>query len=951
MVPFKTTNLNVSAAVTVGTTLSAQGIIYAQGGNSNLWNQAYTNVQSNSSSYVLQGGNTTTVPLSVGTNSAQPLILETGGVARVTILSSGQVNIGTNQSLSATAPVILQQTWNNSGNAFTLLSANVINNASASTSKLADFQVNGTSVLEVDGRGLTKVRKVSNTTDFINIFEVFRGSTSLFQFRDDGNYTFTATQGGALATLATVAKSSGLFLASGGQLGWTSSATDGYNVNPDLSLFRDAANTLAQRNGLNAQTFRLYNNFTTGTPVSSEFAYIGWTGNTLQLGTSATGSGSNRDIVLQTVGTTRMSVTSAGNIGIGTTTPNERLTVSGSISATGSASISSLNISVPTRNTNIITLRDQIGNADATFYFTNPIGSPADLNINAGRVIFPNYAIRVNRIEGTGGNNIDLTTSNMDLVPNGNGRLSTGSSGQASYLRFGKITSYISNAFDTSLYAALVLQGSKRFAAWQLEDGTIKGTIENDGAIRLFNSSSEFGYTQWSGNTFQIGTSSTGGGQNRDIVFQTVGTTRMSVTSAGNIGIGTTTPNERLTVVGTVSTSSHGDSSQWNSAYTTVQANSASWATDSTTDTGVRALTGNWQSTYTTVQANSASWATDSTTDVGVRALTGNWQGTYTTVQSNSANWNNAYNTGTIYQTNSASYATNTLLQTTSALLTPVTTTRTLTGLLVTNTVFDSYKTNVASATATLLPTSIYQNASGNWQSTYTTVQANSASWATDSTTDTGVRALTSNWQGTYTTVQANSATNWNYQGTDLKALSSNWQSAYNTVQSNSASWEESADITAITTVVASNSGNWNNAYNTGTVYQTNSATYATNTTVNSISSLLTPLTLTRTLTGQLVTNTDFNNYRTDVATATATLLPTTIYRAASGNWQETYTTVQSNSATWGAGGGGGIDTGVRALTSNWQGTYTTVQNNSASWGTGGGVNEEFVIAMSIGLS
>jgi hypothetical protein len=46
----------------------------------------------------------------------------------------------------------------------------------------------------------------------------------------------------------------------------------------------------------------------------------------------------------------------------------------------------------------------------------------------------------------------------------------------------------------------------------------------------------------------------------------------------------------------------------WDVAFTTVQANSASWATDSTVDTGVRALTGNWQDTFTTVQTNSSSW-------------------------------------------------------------------------------------------------------------------------------------------------------------------------------------------------------------------------------------------------------------------------------------------------------------------------------------------------------
>lgn len=61
----------------------------------------------------------------------------------------------------------------------------------------------------------------------------------------------------------------------------------------------------------------------------------------------------------------------------------------------------------------------------------------------------------------------------------------------------------------------------------------------------------------------------------------------------------------------------------------------------------------------------------------------------------------------------------------------------------------------------------------------------------------------------------------------------------------------------------------------------------------------LTPLTLTNTLTSQLVLDTDFSDYQTSVGQATATLLPTTIYQNASGNWQGTFTNVQSNSANW----------------------------------------------------
>jgi hypothetical protein len=60
----------------------------------------------------------------------------------------------------------------------------------------------------------------------------------------------------------------------------------------------------------------------------------------------------------------------------------------------------------------------------------------------------------------------------------------------------------------------------------------------------------------------------------------------------------------------------------------------------------------------------------------------------------------------------------------------------------------------------------------------YSTVRSNSASWATDSTTDAGVRALTANWQNTYTTFSSQSASN---------------ASVYSTVQSNSSTWATGA--------------------------------------------------------------------------------------------------------------------------------------------------------------
>ena len=182
-----------------------------------------------------------------------------------------------------------------------------------------------------------------------------------------------------------------------------------------------------------------------------------------------------------------------------------------------------------------------------------------------------------------------------------------------------------------------------------------------------------------------------------------------------------------------------------------------------------------------------------------------------------------------VFRNLSGSFATNTVLKSVSSLLTPLTLTNTLTSQLVLDTDLNTYKTNVAASTATLLPTTTYESASGNWENTYTNVQINSANW------DFGYEIATY-------------------------------------VQANSALWEESLDLTAVTTTVASNSGNWNKAYNIGTVYESTSSSFATNTALNSVSS-------------QLILSTDFNSYKTNVAASTATLLPITSFNSVSSSF------------------------------------------------------------------
>ena len=67
-----------------------------------------------------------------------------------------------------------------------------------------------------------------------------------------------------------------------------------------------------------------------------------------------------------------------------------------------------------------------------------------------------------------------------------------------------------------------------------------------------------------------------------------------------------------------------------------------------------------------------------------------------------------------------------------------------------------------------------------------TQLQSLSAKWENSSSI---VQSTSGDWNSVYSTVQANSSTNWNYQGTDLKDLSGNWQNTYTEYRSNSASY------------------------------------------------------------------------------------------------------------------------------------------------------------------
>lgn len=92
--------------------------------------------------------------------------------------------------------------------------------------------------------------------------------------------------------------------------------TAAFTINGDVALFRDAADTLAQRRGTNAQTLRLYTSFTdasNGDWLQIE-PFNSITGRAL-ISTRANGTGTTRDLSFGTGTQTRLIISNAtGNI-------------------------------------------------------------------------------------------------------------------------------------------------------------------------------------------------------------------------------------------------------------------------------------------------------------------------------------------------------------------------------------------------------------------------------------------------------------------------------------------------------------------------------------------------------------------------------------------------------------------------------------------------------------
>jgi hypothetical protein len=189
-----------------------------------------------------------------------------------TTLSS---NVGT---ITASTPLAVTQTWNNSATNFRAIETNITNTTSQTESHHLACSVGGSLVAYIrrDGR-------------IVGSGNVYGGNG-----------------------LESALLPQGVAVGSASYIGFCSN-TYANDVGGDLRLFRDAADTLAQRRTTNPQVFRIYNTYTNAS--NHERLSLRWASSVAIIGTEkGSVGGSARALEFQTDGVTRVTLGDAGGI-------------------------------------------------------------------------------------------------------------------------------------------------------------------------------------------------------------------------------------------------------------------------------------------------------------------------------------------------------------------------------------------------------------------------------------------------------------------------------------------------------------------------------------------------------------------------------------------------------------------------------------------------------------
>lgn len=209
-------------------------------------------------------------------------------------LNGNQIT-GSGGTVTTSQPILdVSQTWNDAAVTFTALKAGVTDTASADASNLLDFQVGSSSKFSIKKNG--QVTLVDGGVANADVSLVFGAAPALGMYKAASNTLGLVVAG---VVYYRFYSSSGFQLASGSYVGW---GTTNLNNAPtiDLTIYRDAANTLAQRNTTNAQAYRLYNTYTDAS--NYERLTFKWTSNLAEISTEAAGTGTLRDLSIGSTG-------------------------------------------------------------------------------------------------------------------------------------------------------------------------------------------------------------------------------------------------------------------------------------------------------------------------------------------------------------------------------------------------------------------------------------------------------------------------------------------------------------------------------------------------------------------------------------------------------------------------------------------------------------------------